>query len=79
MSYYWIESAMAMGGKLGMQRVTNLPTLTGRELPFVARMQWRGQGYVQGDAAAAFDGALLNLDRALQEDAAKEMIEKGAV
>ena len=73
-SYYWIETAMAMGGRLSVRRP---PHVLGKDLAFIGRMTWHLQGFVQGEPAVEFDRALRNLDSALQKDAAEDMIERG--
>jgi len=73
----WIKTAIRAGGTLTVSKIAP------RRRKMVARMSWPGEETITGVATDDFESALANLDSLLldsllQDDAADEMIRKGA-
>lgn len=73
MKCYWIQSAICAGGKLSVEAV-----FPGKAI-LRARMDWPGETPVVGPIGTGFQSAIEGLNEALQDDAAEEMRQEGAV
>lgn len=72
-SLMWIRSAITAGGVLTLKSVVPGNSICR------AQMDWPGETALVGGISTTVQGALANLDNVLMEDAAQEMIKKGAV
>jgi hypothetical protein len=72
----WIRMSLNAGGQLSVKNV-----MPGKSI-FRGTMSWpyeEKQADVSGEISTSLSGALDNLNHALQEDAAQEMIDRGVV
>lgn len=72
-SLTWIRNALCAGGTLKVKSI-----MPGKSI-FSARMTWPGESDIVGNISTTIVDALRNLDGMLMEDAAQEMVDKGAV
>ena len=69
----WTTCALNAGGRLTVEQVVKGKTI------FRAQMDWPGEKPVRGKIAMSTLGALINLEAALTDDCANDMLKSGAV
>jgi hypothetical protein len=77
MTTIWIEQALRAGGKLTVD-IINVNYFGRIVREFRATMSWVGEDDIEC-VGSSFQYAICNLDRALEDDAADEMIKSGTV